>query len=238
MTTPPNPAEMPEVYCTFCGKKSDEVRLTIQGENANICVGCVMVCLELVNAQMPPVAPSPAEAKGEVAEAVEYCSEYLKRFRYDDYSREQKRAVCVGFPIEYIETLIKAATEKQEPQGDLSYEYLPGDATTKLTEAWEILDRVTDKVRARDHSLYEPLAKVREIFRKHIKAATHSQQNARVEGLVDALIKIKQDAESNRVWAGIDGWKYLGISEPRQMRIIVRCEEAITAFRAKEQEGA
>ena len=49
--------------------------------------------------------------------------------------------------------------------------------------------------------------------------AGKKQAEAERDALRDALIQIDHHASQNRVWAGVDGWKYAGLSNVAQKKI-------------------
>lgn len=48
-------------YCTFCGRRDDEVTLLVACHAATICDGCVQVCNEILTEQEIPLMAQPAE---------------------------------------------------------------------------------------------------------------------------------------------------------------------------------
>lgn len=56
------------------------------------------------------------------------------------------------------------------------YVYLTGDAPTKLSDAFGILERVQERLRADRHESYEAVFKVRAIFEKHLAALKNAAE--------------------------------------------------------------
>lgn len=92
-----------------------------------------------------------------------------------------------------------------EAQVDPAYEYLPGDAPTKLSEALEILSRVQEHLRAQGHDSYEAVFKVRALFKKRLESLSEnsSKRDDGVHGCDKLLTALEEIRE---VYAGSEGF--------------------------------